>query len=118
MAHSVKPADDVMTPIQREADAQNRSLAGQITHSVRVGRATQQSVAYDDARITAAMEGRLDTTELRPEEEDGWLDAFTEKMGQPARGEEASHAARHALGRGVGLNAGGNVIRAKDDADV
>ena len=116
MAQSVKLADDVMALVRREAELHSRSVAGQITHWLRIGRAIEHSGAYDHARITAALEGEIDTTELREEEEAPWLDAFTEKMGQPSRAEEEFHARRRSLGRGVGLDAGGNLVHAGDDA--
>ncbi|WP_425050076.1 TA system antitoxin ParD family protein [Psychromarinibacter sp. S121] len=116
MAQSVKLADDIMALIRREAELQSRSVAGQITHWVRIGRAIESSGAFDHARITAALEGRLDVAELRPEEEDAWLDAFTEKMGEAAEDEAAFFARRVRLGRGVGLDAAGNIVRAKDDS--
>lgn len=115
MAQSVKLADEIMSLVRREADLQSRSVAGQITHWLRIGRAIEHSGSFDYARITAALEGRLDTTKLGAEEEVAWLDAFTEKMAQPSDAEEAFFAQRRSLGRGVGLDAGGNLIYAKDN---
>jgi len=54
------------------------------------------------ARITAALEGKLDTTQLTEDEEAAWLDAFTKKMGQPSETEKSFYAKRRALGRAVG----------------
>ena len=115
MAQSVKLADDIMALVRREADLHSRSVAGQISHWVRIGRAIEHSGRFDHARITAALEGRLDTTELGEEEEVAWLDAFTEKMAQPTEAEQAFHARRQSLGRGVGLDAGGNLVHARED---
>jgi len=116
MAQSVKLADDIMAVIRREADLHSRSVAGQITHWVRIGREIERSGAFDHARITAVLEGRLDTTHLRAEEEAAWLDGFTETMGAPSEAEEAFFARRRALGRGVGLDAAGELVHAKGDA--
>ena len=116
MAQSVKLADDVMAAVRREAELHSRSVAGQITHWLRLGRAIEQSGAYDHARVTAALEGRLDTVELRDEEAAAWLDAFTEKMSAPSPAEQAFFAKRRKLGRGVGLDAAGNLIHAGSDA--
>lgn len=115
MAQSVKLADDIMALVRREADLHSRSVAGQITHWLRIGRAIEHSGRFDHARITAALDGRLDSTQLSEEEEAAWLDAFTEKMGQPSETEEAFFARRRALGRGIGLDAGGNLVQAGDD---
>lgn len=116
MAQSVKLADEIMAAVRREADLRSRSVAGQITHWLRLGRAIEQSGAYDHARVTAALEGRLDTAELREEEAVAWLDAFTDKMSSPSAAEKAFFAKRQKLGQGVGLDAAGNLVHAGADA--
>ena len=113
MAQSIKLSDDVMALIRREAELHSRSVAGQITHWVKLGRAIERSGSFDHARITEALNGALDTTELHPDEEAPWLDAFVEKMGEPSDAERAFHAERQELGRGVGLDAGGNLVYAR-----
>jgi hypothetical protein len=115
MAQSVKLSDDVMAAVRREADLHSRSVAGQITHWIRLGRAIEQSGTYDHARLTAALEGRLDTAELREEEAAAWLEAFTEKMSVPSTAERAFFAKRRKLGQGVGLDAAGNLVYAGSD---
>ncbi len=55
----------------------------------------------------------LDTTLLGCGEDVAWLDAFTEKMGHSSEVEERFFARRQALGRGVGLDVGGNLVHAK-----
>lgn len=112
MAQSVKLTDDVMSTVRREAELHSRSVAGQITHWLRLGRAIEKSGAYDHARVTAALDGRLETTELQEEEAIAWLDAFTEKMSVPSPNEQAFHTERRRLGRGVGLDPAGKLIRA------
>lgn len=116
MAQSVKLADDVMAAVRREAELHSRSVAGQITHWLRLGRAIEQSGAYDHARVTEALKGHLDTVELRDEEAAAWLDAFAEKMSAPSVAEKAFFAKRRKLGRGVGLDTGGNLVHAGSDA--
>ena len=118
MAQSVKLADDIMALVRHEADLHSRSVAGQITHWLKLGRAIERSGSFDHARITAALEGRLDTTELGEEEEAVWLDAFTAKMTQPSADERTFFAQRKMLGRGVGLDAGGALVYAKGEAPV
>lgn len=115
MAQSVKLADDVMAAVRREAELQSRSVAGQITHWMRLGRAIEQSGAYDHARVTAALKGKLDPAELREEESIAWLDGFTEKMSAPSAAEKAFFEKRRKLGQGVGLDAAGNIVHAGSD---
>lgn len=116
MAQSVKLADEIMALVRREAELRSRSVAGQITHWLRLGRAIEHSSAFDYSRITAALEGMLDTTELGEEEEVAWLDAFTTRMAEPSSLERAHFAERGTLGLGVGLDAGGNLVHAGDTA--
>jgi len=112
MAQSVKLGDDVMALVRRESELQSRSVAGQITHWLRIGRAIEKSGTVDHARITAALAGELETASLTNDEKDLWLDGFTERMSQPGPQEEAFFARRRQLGLGVGLDAGGNLVRA------
>ncbi len=80
-AQSVKLPADIMMLVRREAEVQSRSVAGQIAHWLKIGRAIEQSASFDHARVVAALEGQLDTVELSAAEEAAWLDAFTRKMG-------------------------------------
>lgn len=112
MAQSVKLNDDLMALIRRESELHSRSVAGQITHWVRIGRAIETSGNFDYARISAALAGELETSKLSAEEKDVWLDSFVEAMGQPGPEEAAFFERRCQLGLGVGLDAGGDLVRA------
>ncbi|WP_417260622.1 TA system antitoxin ParD family protein [Celeribacter sp.] len=113
MARSVKLSDDIMEIVNREADLHSRSLAGQITHWIKIGRAIERSRNFDHNRITAALDGRLDPSELTEEEDAVWTEVFIEKMGEPSDEEKTLFAERRRLGIGVGLDASGNLIYAK-----
>ena len=117
MAQSVKLSDDLMKVVRRESELQSRSVAGQITHWVRIGRAIEKSGRFDHARINAALAGELETSELTDEEKALWLDAFTETMTEPAPGEETHFARRRMLGLGVGLDEAGNLVQAETSSD-
>ena len=118
MAQSVKLGDDVMKFVRRESELQSRSVAGQITHWLRIGRAIEKSGNFDHARIAAALAGKIDTTELTDDEKDVWIDSFVETMQKPGPDEEAFFARRRQLGFGVGLDAGGNLVRAENTIDA
>lgn len=113
MAQSIKLADDIMKIVRRESELQSRSIAGQIAHWVRIGRAIEKSGNFDHARITAALAGDIETADLSDEEKDVWLDSFVEKMAQPGSEEDAFFARRRQLGLGVGLDEAGNLVREK-----
>lgn len=115
MAQSIKLGDDIMKIVRRESELQSRSIAGQIAHWLRIGRAIEKSSNFDHARITAALAGEIQTTDLTGEEKDVWLDSFVEKMGASGAEEDAFFGRRRQLGLGVGLDAAGNLVREKAD---
>ena len=114
MAQSVKLGDELMKLVRRESELQSRSVAGQIAHWVRIGRAIERSGNFDHTRISAALAGEIETTELTDEEKDVWLDSFVESMAEPGPQEGAVFSRRRQLGLGVGLDAAGNLVRAGD----
>lgn len=113
MAQSIKLGDDIMKIVRRESELQSRSIAGQIAHWVRIGRAIEKSGNFNHAHITAALIGEIETTDLGEEEKDVWLDSFVEKMSQSGSAEDAFFSRRRQLGLGVGLDAAGNLVREK-----
>lgn len=113
MAQSIKLADDIMKIVRRESELQSRSVAGQVAHWVRIGRAIENSGNFDHARITAALAGEIGTAELTGEEKDVWLDSFVERTSQPGPEEDAWFTQRRKLGLGVGLDSSGNLVREK-----
>lgn len=113
MAQSVKLGDDIMKIVRRESELQSRSIAGQIAHWVRIGRAIEKSGNFDHPRITAALAGDMETTDLTHEENYVWLDGFVDKMGRPRPDETAFFHQRLKLGLGVGLDEAGNLVRGK-----
>jgi hypothetical protein len=111
MAQSIKLGDDIMRTVRRESELQSRSVAGQITHWLRIGRAIERSGRYDQARINAALAGELESGVLSDEEHDVWLDSFVQRMSEAGPEEQRFFAGRQRLGLGVGLDKGGNLVR-------
>ena len=67
MAQSVKFADDMLVDDARAmAGLQSRSLAGQITHWARIGRAIERSGRFDHVRLSRVLAGEAETTALTP----------------------------------------------------
>ena len=110
MAQSIKLSDDVMSVVRRESGLQSRSVAGQITHWINIGRAIEKSSAFDYQHINAALAGTLSPDELSAEEQEVWFAQFAEDVTIPTDQEEAFFAERRQLGRGVGLNDKGELV--------
>lgn len=110
MAQSVKLADEIMTIVRRESSLQSRSVAGQITHWVNIGRALEKSGEFDYKRINAALEAVLSPDELNAEEQSVWFTQFANDMTQPSSEEQAYFEKRRSLGRGVGLSDTGALV--------
>ncbi len=113
MSRSVKFADDALIEDARAmAEIQSRSLAGQITHWARIGRAIERSGCLDHAKLARVLAGELETTALTAEEKALWSDRFAAKIAEPGPDEEAFFARMRKSGRAVGLDAGGRIVHA------
>lgn len=110
MAQSVKLSDTVMHKVRRESLRQSRSVAGQITHWINIGRAIETSPNFDYARVSAALDAAHSPDDLTPEEQDVWFAQFAEDMAEPSQAEQAFYETRAQLGRGVGLSDNGELI--------
>ena len=116
MAQSVKLADDIMSVVRRESGLQSRSVAGQITHWINIGRAIEKSSEFDYQHINATLAGEMSPEELSAEEQEVWFAQFAEDMTEPSSEEEAYFTNRRKLGRGVGLNDKGELVYADTPA--
>jgi len=116
VAQSVKLADDVMTVIRKESSLHSRSLAGQITHWVNIGRAIEKSESFDYERIRSTLEAELSPDDLTAEEQEVWFAEFVDKMTEPGRQEEHYFQKRRGLGRGVGLSETGELVYESEPA--
>lgn len=110
MAQSVKLADDVMRRARRESALQSRSVAGQITHWINIGRAIEQSPAFDYAQISATLQGGQSPDELSAEEQEVWFAQFADDMADPSDAETQFYENRVSLGQGVGMSDNGDLV--------
>lgn len=110
MAQSVKLSDDVMAHIRRESALQSRSVAGQITHWINIGRAIEQSSTFDYLCVRKALAGKVSPDELTAEEQEVWFAEFTAGIASPGEDEARFFAERHTLGRGVGMAEDGSLV--------
>jgi hypothetical protein len=112
MAQSVKFADDsFVDEARRAAEIQSRSLASQITHWARIGRAIERSGSYDHVKLSRVLAGELETTALTVEEKAVWSERFLARMSAPGADEEAFFKELRKSGEAVGLDPSGKVVR-------
>lgn len=111
MSQSVKFADDALINDARVvAEVQSRSLASQITHWARIGRAIERSGSFDYARLSRVLAGEVETTVLTAEEKAVWSEQFVAKMSEPGPDEDAFFADLRASGKAVGLDPAGKIV--------
>ena len=114
MAQSIKLSDELMSEVRREAKLQGRSLAAQVTHWARIGRAIERSASFTPDQIDAVLAKDTQTASDRDAERVVWVNRMIELWSKPGPGEEAFFAERRRLGLGVGLDENGNLVHAAD----
>lgn len=118
MAKFVKFSDDDFIDEARAAsEIQSRSLAGQIMHWARIGRAIERSGRFDHTKVSRALAGDLETGTLTAEEKAVWSEAFLEKMSNPGSDEKTFFADLHKDGTAVDLDALGSIVRTDEQTD-
>lgn len=112
MAKSVKLADEMLVEDARaESELQSRSLAGQITHWARIGRAIERSGKLDHAKLTRVLSGEIGTSTLTLEEKAVWSEHFLTKMSEPGPDENAFFEQMRQRGGAVGIDPSGKIVR-------
>ena len=109
---SVKFASNFVDEARREADMLNRSIAGQIEHWARLGRAVENAPGFTLDRVKAALDGRFDVDQLNGDEQEAFFDLLGGHLDAPSPAAEAFLEARRAKGGGVGRDAEGRLVRA------
>ncbi|MHB9879023.1 TA system antitoxin ParD family protein [Pacificimonas sp. ICDLI1SI03] len=113
MSHSVKFADAALIDDARlEAGLQSRSLASQLTHWARIGRAIERSDNFNHAKLFQVLSGKLETSALSHEEKAVWSEQFVLKMSGAGPDEEAFYTEMRKSGKAVGLDAAGRIVHA------
>lgn len=111
MAQSIDLPEEIYEILRREAELQRSSVAEQLAHWLRIGRAIEISGRFSFSRVAAALAAEIKPSSLTDEEHAVWTDFFVEKMTLPGSDEEAFFARRRRLGLGVGLDADGKLVR-------
>jgi len=110
MAQSIKISDEEMQLVRREAKLSSRSIAGQITHWMRIGRSVERSANFNYADVRDALEGRRTPDELTGEEQELFIEELLQLASMPTPEQETFFAERERLGLGAGLDPDGRLV--------
>jgi hypothetical protein len=103
-------SDDEMKHLRETAPLHSRSLSGQAEHWMRIGRAIERSPAFSYERVEMALRGLIPVTDLSDEEQEHYLDQFSEQMATSSAAQRAQYAALGQRPHAVGLDEAGNLV--------
>jgi hypothetical protein len=106
---SVKLSAEFVDQARVEAKQLQRSVAGQIEHWARLGRAAESALSYQ--KVRQALSSGIAFDDLSGPEKDVLLDYVITNAGVPTPEEEAFFAERREKGLGVGM-VDGKLMRA------
>lgn len=111
MAQSIKISDEEMEAVRREAELSSRSLSGQVTHWLRIGRSIERAPGFSYLRVRQALGGTLSPDALSGDEQVVFLDALLSAAAAETPEQAAFFDARRKAGLGVGADADGKIVR-------
>ncbi|MVF14805.1 hypothetical protein FT643_21950 [Ketobacter sp. MCCC 1A13808] len=113
MPRTVNMSDEMMAMAEQEIVVSSRSLADQIEHWARIGRAIEESPSFDYQRVKAALTASIPYDDLNSAEKTVYLDEMDElSWAEPSAEEKAFYAKL----TGPGLDENGKIIY-PDDPD-
>lgn len=110
---SVKFPDAFVEDARREAELFNRSVAGQIEHWARIGRALEGAPGISGERVRATLMGRLKIEALSAAERRAVLDSMFFWAANPSPEETDEYAALAELPGAVGTDKKGRIVRTR-----
>ena len=110
MGQSVKLNDEFIEMIRSESVLQNRSVAGQIMHWIRIGRAIETSGQFDYQRVRDALKAAVSPDYLSEEEREVWRAGLMDCMRKAGPEEKRFFQDRRRKGKGVGRDSAGLLV--------
>lgn len=115
---SVKFSDAFVEQARREAELFNRSVAGQIEHWARLGRALEGAPEFSTERVRETLMGKLKIEELGASERRAVLGSMFSWAANPSDKERDEYAALAELPGAVGTDKKGRIVRARAKAKL
>lgn len=101
--------------LRKEASISSRSIAGQVEHWLRIGRAIEKSSEFSYQHIRDALSGLTSPDELSPEEQEVYFSDFSDSLWEASAEEKAFYNERRKQGLGVGLDEDDNLVYQETD---
>lgn len=111
MARSIKIPDREMELVREEAELSSRSIAGQVTHWMRIGRSVERSPDFSYIQVREALSGNRSPDDLSGKEQAVYLDELMAEASETTEEQRALFGKRREQGLGVGMDAAGNITR-------
>ena len=115
---TVKLPAELVTQARQEAAIFSRSIAGQLEHWAKIGRAVENAPGFTLDRARAAIEGRFDPAELSSQERAFYYDLLDHVMANPKPADIAVAARRGAQAGAVGYDEKGQLVRRLANGEV
>lgn len=108
---SVKLTTEFLDEARREADAFNRSLAAQVEHWARIGRAVEHTPGLGVSDVQSLFDGRFKVEDLAPSVRGAFWGHMTEAFKASDAEADAYYAELASREGAVGRNAQGELVR-------
>lgn len=108
---SLKIPEHDMEILRREAALSNRSVGGQASHWMTLGRLVEQSSDFSYQRVREALSGAVSPDALGGTEQDVFVEQLIAASRDGTPEQAAFFKARRSAGLGVGLDATGKMVR-------
>ena len=110
MPHTIRISDEEMKIVRQAAKTHSRSIAKQVEHWLRLGRATERSSNVSFERVELDLKAQLSIDELTGEEQEAYMEKFNERMGNFTPEIEAAYAKLGDDERNGGLDENDNLV--------
>jgi hypothetical protein len=89
MAQFIKIPDNEMAFVREESIVASRSIEEQAAHWIRIGRAMELSGRFNYQHVKDALKGLMSTDDLSAEEQEIYLEEFSDSMWENSPDQEA-----------------------------
>lgn len=115
---SIKIAAHDLETLRREAKLTKRSISGQASYWMAIGKAVEHSGIFDVANVRKALSRQVSPDVLTGPEQEVFVDELLEAARVQTPEQEALFEDRRKRGIGVGLDRDGEIVQESGEADT